>query len=83
MQILKVMFELFQPLCTCLIRWTSNKSDLCYTLTKKSFIFLFFDASTTDFVKASGATYVLDHLKEDSINKITSLANGKGPDVII
>ncbi len=34
-------------------------------------------------VNASGATYVLDHITEDSINKIASLTNGKGPDVII
>jgi len=34
-------------------------------------------------VKASGATHVLDHITEDSIDKIISLTNDKGPDVII
>ncbi|MBU8878350.1 NADPH:quinone reductase [Bacillus sp. FJAT-29790] len=34
-------------------------------------------------VKASGATHVLDHIKEDSFDKIYSLTNSKGPDVII
>ncbi|MGG1663613.1 NADPH:quinone reductase [Brevibacillus sp. NRS-1366] len=34
-------------------------------------------------VKASGATHVLDHITEDSIQKIMSLTNDKGPDVII
>lgn len=34
-------------------------------------------------VKASGATHVLDHITEDSIDKIKSLTNGRGPDVII
>lgn len=34
-------------------------------------------------VKASGAEYVMDHITENSINKIVSLANNKGPDVIV
>lgn len=34
-------------------------------------------------VKASGAAHVLDHITGDSIEKIISLTNGKGPDVII
>ncbi|WP_409179020.1 NADPH:quinone reductase [Brevibacillus fortis] len=34
-------------------------------------------------VKASGATHVLDHITEDSIQTILSLTNGKGPDAII
>lgn len=34
-------------------------------------------------VKASGATHVLEHITEGSIDKIISLTNGKGPEVII
>jgi len=34
-------------------------------------------------VKASGATHVLDHITEDSIDEIMSLTNDRGPDVII
>lgn len=34
-------------------------------------------------VKSSGATHVLNHLTEDSIDKIMSLTNNKGPEVII
>ncbi|MFP3390189.1 NADPH:quinone reductase [Brevibacillus sp. SIMBA_040] len=34
-------------------------------------------------VKASGATHVLDHITEDSIEEIMSFTNGRGPDVII
>ncbi|MBX4262912.1 NADPH:quinone reductase [Clostridium estertheticum] len=34
-------------------------------------------------VKASGAEYVLNHITEDTISKITALTNDKGPDVII
>ncbi|WP_289139365.1 NADPH:quinone reductase [uncultured Brevibacillus sp.] len=34
-------------------------------------------------VKASGAAHVLDHITEDSIDKIKSLTNDRGPDVII
>ncbi|MFF0826341.1 NADPH:quinone reductase [Brevibacillus sp. NPDC003359] len=34
-------------------------------------------------VKASGATHVLDHITEDSMDKIMSLTQERGPDVII
>jgi NADPH:quinone reductase len=34
-------------------------------------------------VKASGAMHTLDHIREDSIDKILSLTNGRGPNVII
>ncbi|WP_134699417.1 NADPH:quinone reductase [Ammoniphilus sp. YIM 78166] len=34
-------------------------------------------------VKASGAAHALNHITENSIDKILSLTNGKGPDVII
>lgn len=36
-----------------------------------------------DLVKASGANYVLDHIKEDSIKNVLDITDGKGPDVII
>jgi NADPH:quinone reductase len=34
-------------------------------------------------VRASGADYILDHIKGGSIDKVLSLTNSKGPDVII
>ncbi|OLS39946.1 NADPH:quinone reductase [Bacillus sp. MRMR6] len=34
-------------------------------------------------VEAAGATYVLNHIKENSFNEILYLTNGMGPDVII
>lgn len=34
-------------------------------------------------MKASGTAHVLDHITEDSIDKIMSLTAGKGPEVII
>ncbi len=34
-------------------------------------------------VKAAGASHALDHIKENSVDQIHSLTNGKGPDVII